>query len=358
MQIIIGENIKKLRKARDITQEKLAEALNVSVTAVSKWERGETYPDITLVFPLAHYFGVSVDELMGYNKEKIENDIQDTIKEYHRLSRNYQNTREFIKKAYKKYPNDYRIMNIYMWDMVDCADSKDEAYLEHYEELTSICNRILEGCTDAKIVLDAKNMKAKLLKAQGKVDAAIALYKAEFPDLTQDAYQKIEQLFTKDTDEYHYWNKMNIYRYMEFAAMKCARMYWFDKSLSKQEKVSKCEAMVDLFTEARKKTNESFLLVFEKSLIEQFLILMSAHDGEIDDIARFLDKLLSCASVETEMIKTDNVLRAGVLVPYKTENILAYHINSWRTSNHWSIARLRGKEKIQRILSKYDKYRE
>ena len=241
-----------------------------------------------------------------------------------------------------------------MWDIVDCADCKDEAYLKHLEEFTSICNRILEGCTDAKIVLDAKNMQAKLLKAQGKVDEAIKLYKAEFPDLTQDAYQKIEQLFTKDTNEYHYWNKMNIYRYMEFAAMKCARMYWYDKSFSKQEKVSKCEKIIDLFTEARKKSNESFLLVFEKSLIEQFLILMSAHGGEIDDIARFLDKLLSTAKSETEMIKTDNVLKVGVLVPYKTENILAYYINNWRTSNHWSIAKLREEEKIQEVLNKYD----
>ncbi len=197
-------------------------------------------------------------------------------------------------------------------------------------------------------------MQAKLLKAQGKVDEAIALYQSEFPDLTQDARQKIEQLFTKDTPEFHYWNKMNIYRYMEFSAMKCARMYWYDSSLSKQEKVSKCEKIIDLFTEARKKSNESFLLVFEKSLIEQFLILMSAHGGEIDDIARFLDKLLLSAKAETEMIKTDNVLKAGVLVPYKTENILVYYINHWRTSNHWSIAKLRGEEKIQEILNKYD----
>ncbi|MBQ4510277.1 MAG: helix-turn-helix transcriptional regulator [Clostridia bacterium] len=354
MKILIGENIKKLRKKKDITQEKLAEALNISVTAVSKWEREETYPDITLIFPIAHFFNVSVDELMGYNKEKIEQDILDTIKEYHRLSRSYQSTREFITEAYKKYPNDYRIMNIYMWDTVDCADVKDEAYLEHLDEFTSICNRILEGCNDAKIVLDAKNMRAKLLKAQGKIDEAIALYREEFPDLTQDAYQKIEQLFSKDTAEYRYWNKMNIYRYMEFSAMKCARMFWYDDSLTKQEIISKCEKIIDLFTNARKETNESFLLVFEKSLIEQFLILMAAHNGEIDDIARFLDKLLLSAKAETEIVKTDTVLKNGVLVPYKTDNILAYYINHWKTSDHWSIASLRQNKKIQEIIKKYD----
>lgn len=180
MKISIGENIKKFRKERDITQEKLAETLNISVSAVSKWEREETYPDITLIFPIAHYFGVSVDELMGYNRERTEQDIQDIIKKYNCLARNYQNTRDFITEAYKKYPNDYRIMNMYMWDIVSYADCKDETLLKHFDEFTSICHRILDGCNDAKIILDAKNMKAKLLKAQGKVDEAIDLYKKNF----------------------------------------------------------------------------------------------------------------------------------------------------------------------------------
>ena len=79
MNIQIGENIKRLRKNKNITQEQIAEILGVSITAVSKWERGETYPDITLLFPLAHYFGVSLDELMGYNEEKIREDRKSVV---------------------------------------------------------------------------------------------------------------------------------------------------------------------------------------------------------------------------------------------------------------------------------------
>ncbi len=65
MEIAIGENIKKLRRSKGITQEQLAEVLNVTNAAVSKWERGGSLPDITLLLPLAEYFGVSVDELLG-----------------------------------------------------------------------------------------------------------------------------------------------------------------------------------------------------------------------------------------------------------------------------------------------------
>ena len=84
MKITIGANIKRLRREKGITQEQLAEAMNVSCAAVSKWERGETFPDVTLLQPLAFYFGVSLDSLMGYDKEKIvgglgviENDFHD-----------------------------------------------------------------------------------------------------------------------------------------------------------------------------------------------------------------------------------------------------------------------------------------
>ena len=72
---VIGENIKKLRKAKGMTQEGLAEAVNVSFQAVSKWENGGS-PDLEMLPILANTFGVTIDELMGFklnaytNKEK------------------------------------------------------------------------------------------------------------------------------------------------------------------------------------------------------------------------------------------------------------------------------------------------
>ncbi len=70
MELTIGTNIKRLRTAKNRTQEQVAEAMNVTCAAVSKWERGETYPDITMLLPLANYFGVSMDELFGYESER------------------------------------------------------------------------------------------------------------------------------------------------------------------------------------------------------------------------------------------------------------------------------------------------
>ena len=72
MQLYIGENIKRLRKQKGVTQETLAERMHVSTAAVSKWERNETLPDISMVIPLASYFDVSTDELLGLDAAKNE----------------------------------------------------------------------------------------------------------------------------------------------------------------------------------------------------------------------------------------------------------------------------------------------
>lgn len=73
MRETIGDIIKKLRKERGLTQESLAEQLNISSAAVSKWENNIGMPDISNVVPLANLFGVSADVLFGINNgNKIE----------------------------------------------------------------------------------------------------------------------------------------------------------------------------------------------------------------------------------------------------------------------------------------------
>ena len=64
-QYVTGAMIKRLREERKITQQQLAEIMNVSDKAISKWETGRGYPDITLIEPLAEALGVSVIELFS-----------------------------------------------------------------------------------------------------------------------------------------------------------------------------------------------------------------------------------------------------------------------------------------------------
>ena len=62
---VTGAVIKRLREEKKLTQSQLAELLSVSDKAVSRWETGKGYPDITLIEPLAQTLGVSVMELLS-----------------------------------------------------------------------------------------------------------------------------------------------------------------------------------------------------------------------------------------------------------------------------------------------------
>ena len=72
MQLDLGNNIRQLRRRDNRTQEQLAEALGVTAQAVSRWESGGSYPDMNLIPSIANFFGVSIDELFGYEGERTQ----------------------------------------------------------------------------------------------------------------------------------------------------------------------------------------------------------------------------------------------------------------------------------------------
>jgi len=63
MTIKLGKKIRELRKAKNISQEVLAQYLGVSSQAISKWENETAMPDITLIPAIASFFDVSTDDL-------------------------------------------------------------------------------------------------------------------------------------------------------------------------------------------------------------------------------------------------------------------------------------------------------
>ena len=71
----VGSFLKELRKERDITQEQLAEKLNVSGRTVSRWETGSNMPDISILVELAEFYGVSIPEIIdGERKSETMNE--------------------------------------------------------------------------------------------------------------------------------------------------------------------------------------------------------------------------------------------------------------------------------------------
>ena len=85
----IGNTISELRRKMGMTQLDLARRLEISDKAISKWETGQGYPDITIFPTLSEIFGVSIDYLMLGEKKGIAiagNMLLDIVKKYRQLS--------------------------------------------------------------------------------------------------------------------------------------------------------------------------------------------------------------------------------------------------------------------------------
>lgn len=205
MNLTIGETIKRLRRERGITQETLADYMNVSTPAVSKWERGETLPDITMVLPLASYFGVSADELLGFDAVKNEQTIQAYLDEYHRLGAIGKDHEKFdlMMKAYAEFPNDWRIVEEYMWQLNYDPNHFDKPYGNevHKDELYRLCDRVLTECTLDSPRYAALSILGGLYVVDGQIDKAVETAK-RFPPSYMTQEWELENIWDRGTDEW------------------------------------------------------------------------------------------------------------------------------------------------------------
>lgn len=105
--LYLPENLRKYRVQKNLTQEDVAEFLGITAQSVSKWERGETYPDITFLPALANIFETSVDLLMGMDTIRAE----ETRYNIHKKAVAYQRSGDYdaAEKIYRDalliYPN-------------------------------------------------------------------------------------------------------------------------------------------------------------------------------------------------------------------------------------------------------------
>jgi len=163
MKLYIGENIKRLRRERDMTQEELAEQLGVSFQSVSRWENDTCYPDMELIPEIAAFFGVTADELMGLNAAREEAEIRAVLDDFqHAISEgNIERCIEIARSGLKEHPGSYAIMNKLMYalfmsgdDSADIPNWKEN--MEKYDhEITQLGERIMKYCPDQDIRFEA-----------------------------------------------------------------------------------------------------------------------------------------------------------------------------------------------------------
>jgi len=145
----IGQNIKKLRKERGMTQEELAARLNISAQAVSKWEMETCSPDISQIVPLSTLFGVSADVLFGISPDSMEKEIEETRKYCDALETSNEDALETWMKLYERYPHNNTIRFEIAKTHTYCASAYDDYdFINHNKKAAEFYEKILDDSTD------------------------------------------------------------------------------------------------------------------------------------------------------------------------------------------------------------------
>ena len=109
MQNKLAENIRSCRKNLGLTQEQLAERLGITLGTISKWERGNSEPDLGYLMELAGLFHRSVDALIGFSMQGTDADAEaDRIEDI--CDEDAERAAAEYEKALKKFPNHFRIV--------------------------------------------------------------------------------------------------------------------------------------------------------------------------------------------------------------------------------------------------------
>ena len=132
MKLNFAENIKRLRKEKELTQEALAEQLGVSAQSVSRWELSICYPDLEMLPSIANFFGVTVDFLLSNDPISKEKDYEifcEKLKEYRRSEGKGKECIEFVQEYCRKYPENDEYAFLLFRAMAEhaCGDEKKTA---------------------------------------------------------------------------------------------------------------------------------------------------------------------------------------------------------------------------------------
>ncbi len=178
----IGQIISEKRKEKGITQQELAEFVGVSKAAVSKWETGLTYPDITLLPLLAAYFDVSMDQLLDYHSQLSAKEIQ---RLYTMLKKSLEkdsgevvltNLRRLVRRYYSCYPFVLQ-MGLFLMHHFDYfpameGENKQQKYMNEAREWFL---HVKNATKEVALVNQARNLEAYTLLLLQQPDQVLAL---------------------------------------------------------------------------------------------------------------------------------------------------------------------------------------
>lgn len=176
----LQDNIKSCRKAMGFTQEQLAEAMGVTVGAVSKWESGQSLPDLNTLMDLAELFQTSTDALLGFALRGEGAEEQAAAIKACMGERAFERGRVKAEKALQNFPNHFGVVyrSAVFYEMMGLDTGDKEAFRKAIGLYGRACG-LLEQNTDGEIGL--RTLYSHISQCHhclGEYDKALEILKA------------------------------------------------------------------------------------------------------------------------------------------------------------------------------------
>lgn len=225
MQLTLGQKIRELRRRDGRTQEALAESLGVTSQAVSRWEANGGYPDMEMIPAIANYFGVSIDELFGYENDR-ERRIDAIIQKVESVGLEARGDDDWVdecvailREGLAEFPGNEKLLITLaetLWQAGwrrhgdyggygEYGGYDEDGYIrycydkarknEYWSECAKICEQLIENGKDNAVFMRAVAVIVPLYRNYGEYEKAIS-YANRMPDLQKCR----DYLLTEATD--------------------------------------------------------------------------------------------------------------------------------------------------------------
>lgn len=168
MEIDISKRMRELRASKKNTQEQLAAHLGVTIQAVSKWERGEGYPDIAMLPAIAAFYNVTVDHLLGTDDAAKQKKLGEYAAQSDKLMRSGDVAArvQLWRNAYREFPNEPMVLHRL------CFALRSENLAGHAEEIITLSKRLLTEAAQSGEYFGAINNLCRAYKRQDNLEEA------------------------------------------------------------------------------------------------------------------------------------------------------------------------------------------
>ena len=317
----IWKRVKELRISHNMTQTDVANALGVTTQAVSRWESQATLPDIAQLVPMADFFGVTTDYLLGHDIAKKENEILNHLKSCQTAAIYLNNSKldEMIDKTralLRKYPSDHRLM-LELCSELFFAYKKYKADSQCLEEILEWGDVIMTHSIDDSLRYQASKWMIYAYHELGMYENVKRIVNS-LPDLSES--NDAMQYFCAPPGSSEALQNEKAFAYKCFDNV-CATMLRYGANAETQlfttkEKISICQTVADMVRAYYPKGDyDGFSLEYLYRAELYIALFFAMEDNEEKALAALKSALLSFEKINTI---SSIVLKNAFVSPFLT----------------------------------------